>query len=127
MNQAIPSKKVRVGPLAVVAMINALKDGASTYTELAEASGLHHTTIRRWLAQFRKPTQGHPRLVHIADWEEDHQGRRNTPAFAWGDKPDVKSKPLGDAERKARVRDRHRRARQIKTLAALSATTGATA
>ena len=126
MNQAVPSKKVRVGPLAVVLMVNALKDGAHTYTELAEASGLHHTTLRRWLAQFRKPTQGHVRLVHIADWEEDNQGRRNTPSFAWGNKRDAERRPLAQAERQARVRDRNRRSRQVKTLAALAATTATT-
>ena len=126
MDSAIPSKKVRVGPLALVLMINALQTEAHTYAELADACGLHHTTLRRWLAQFRRPTQGHPPMVYIADWEEDHQGRRNTPAFAWGDKPNAKRRPLEHSERQARIRDRNRRTRQIKTLAALAATTGAT-
>ena len=120
MNQAIPSSKVRVGPLALVLMINALQAAPHTYVELADACGLHHTTLRRWLGQFRKPTRGCPRLVHIAVWEEDRHGRRNTPAFAWGSAPDAKRQPATNSERQRAVRQRRQRAAQVSFMHALA-------
>lgn len=120
MNPAIPSKKVRVGPLAVALMIHALQEAPQTYEELAIASGLHNTTIRRWLPAFRLKRKGFDRLIYISEWREDNNGRRNTPAFSWGALPDLKSTPVSNAERQVKARQRARRAKQNSILFALA-------
>ena len=120
MNPAVPSKKVRVGPLAVALMIHALQEAPQTYEELSTACGLHHTTLRRWLPAFRLKRKGLDRLVYISEWREDKNGRRNTPAFSWGALTDAKSVPVSDTERKAKYRQRARRAKQNSILFALA-------
>lgn len=93
-------------------MLQALLDGPHTYEELAEVCGLHVQTIRRWLVPFRRPTtDGHDRLVRIAEWRPDKLGITRRPAFAWGSARDAKRTPLSNAERQRRVRQRRKMAR----------------
>jgi len=117
MRQEIPCRRVLVGPVAVVLLINALVEGPHTYADLVESTGFHRCTLARWLAQFRKPTGGYPKLVRIAEWHVDSLGRFNTPAFAWGSKPDAKRKPLSNVDRKRRQREGKARRRLAKVMA----------
>lgn len=124
MNPAIPGRYTRVGPLAIRLLLEALMAGPHTYAELTEACGLSRTTLCRWLTAWRRPAQGMPRRVYIAEWETDPNGRRNTPAFAWGSKPDAKPAPVNGAERQRRRRQRAARERQLRTIRALAGQPG---
>lgn len=77
------SQKVRVNPLSFCALIQLMMQGPCTYVELTNETGLHHKTVRKWVAEMKRSG-----LVHVAAWEPTATGQYNTPCFAWaGNKP----------------------------------------
>lgn len=113
MKWEIPGKKARPNPLAFRNLIHALQTEPLDYYELADTTGLHSQTIRRWLLPFRKASHGVPKLVRIAEWHDDPRGYPTRPAFAWGSGPDAKRAPLSGADRSRRVRQRKAMQRMI--------------
>lgn len=108
MRQSIPGAASRVNAVALRHLLDALTLGEHTYAELSAITGLHHTTLTRWLSPLRRTVAGNPPLVHIAEWRPDRHGRRNTPAFAWGGRPNARPQPMSNAERQKRARERKR-------------------
>lgn len=110
MDQSVPGKKSRINALAYRNVIAALMEGVPyTYAELAELSGLADKTVRGLLLPFRQ----RPRMVRIGAWQEDRNGRMNTPAFTWGSEPDAQRRPVSARERRAQYRSRQKMLRVI--------------
>lgn len=106
MNPSFVSKKVSINALALRLVIEALMSHPHTYDDLTEVTGLHHNTLIRWLAPWRKRIDDMPRRVRIASWEPDPRGYHTRPAFAWGSERDAPRPKLTGAQRQQRVRDR---------------------
>ncbi len=76
--------RARNNPQRTVQMTTALLKGPQTYDQLATISGLSKVGVATWVKAMREA-----KAVHISGWTADVRGRMFTPAFAWGDKPDV--------------------------------------
>ena len=124
MIQTTPSRNKRINAVALRNLVAALMSGPHDYYELAEITGLSHSTIRRWLAPWRHrsttvPLLGEvPVLVHIAEWHEDPRGVLARPAFALKrNGRDVPQPFTAAAERKRKTRARQRALHQTAVLA----------
>lgn len=93
-------KKARVAKL-----IGALKSGASTLTELSEASEMHRSTVADWLTAFRA---SEPKLVQLVKWSRSTtRGGSLYATYTWGSGPDAKRPPKRTkSERDAMYRSR---------------------
>lgn len=75
---------VRVSAMCFCMLIKLMQEHACSYAELAEETGLHNITVRKWVTEMKRQ-----RLIHIADWgtlDNNHK----FPLFRWGcalDKP----------------------------------------
>lgn len=71
------------------AAIEGMMDGATTLYELHEESGLAVNTLRKLVMCLRRR-----KIVHIAAWEQDAQGKHCVPAYALSrNKSDVSRPP----------------------------------
>lgn len=95
---------VRNNPERTLRMTNALLKGPQTYDQLAAVSGLSKVAVATWVKAMRKI-----KALHIASWTDDCRGRKFTPVFGWGDKPDV---PRAGQARTAAERMRAHRERK---------------
>lgn len=86
--------------LAVGKMVRMLGRGTSAW-EIREDTGMHKTTIYRYICAMRK--EG---AIHIAWWAKDTRGREATPIYALGALADAKRKPMTVRERARRYRAR---------------------
>lgn len=74
----------RNNPARTLRMTEALLKGPCTYDQLAEQSDLGKVAVATWIKAMRKLG-----AVHICGWTDDVRGRKFTPIFGWGKKPDV--------------------------------------
>lgn len=93
----------RVNAIALAKFVDLLLDGA-TIRELIATTGLHDSTVRRYLRSMRAE-----HVCYIAAWEEDGRGAMTIPVFRIGRDKDVKRKPLSDKERQRRLRQRKKK------------------
>lgn len=96
-------------------LIGALSDGvAKSYVELANYTGLHEHTVRRYIMALREHK---PRLARITEWSEDVRGNPSIRCFAMGSRPDAPRPRMTPAERQRRQRDKKRQLRLIQLTA----------
>ena len=85
-------------------LIGELCEGTHTKDELSEATGLHYTTVRTYVAALHRE-----KLVHIAGYAADKMGRENSkPLWAFGPGVNKKRKAATDAQRAQRARDKRK-------------------
>jgi len=121
MTNVVPSgrgiygdKEMR-GATLYAKLIGALSDGVpKSYVELAEYTGLHEHTVRRYLIALREHK---PRLARITEWSEDCRGNPSIRCFAMGSAPDAKRPVMSGAERQLRQRNKKRELRRIQMTA----------
>jgi hypothetical protein len=102
------------GAVLYAKLIGALSDGVSkSYVELAEYTGLHEHTVRRYLMALREHK---PRLARISDWSEDIRGNPSIRCFQMGSKPDEKRPKMSNAERQTRQRIKKRQKRHLQMM-----------
>jgi hypothetical protein len=70
-------------------------------TELADYTGLHMRTVQRYVRALR---DHRPRLVRIAEWDEDAQGNRSIPLYTMGRGEDMPRPKLTQAEKDRRYK-----------------------
>jgi DNA-binding transcriptional ArsR family regulator len=98
----------RITALSQAVILRALTEEPSSVAELMEISGLSKCTVQNYLLALRKA-----KLIYVAAWESDPNGRMNTPCYKWGsDKSDVK-KPMMT---KAEIAKRYRQRKKLKEL-----------
>lgn len=78
----------RLNSILFAMIVEELVAGPSTWTDLAEKTGLCRGSVLAIVRALRARN-----LVHIAGWERDAAGRVNVPAFGFGAAPDAK-KPV---------------------------------
>jgi hypothetical protein len=79
--------QAKVGALTLANLILALQEGPQTCTDLAEITGLHRSTLWRYLHTFYTK-----KVIHIAEWHLDSNGHCNVRAYQLGNLPDAKKK-----------------------------------
>ena len=92
----------------------ALMTKAQSYRDLQALSGLHMTTVRRWVAEMRALE---PKRISLAPWALDERGRPMVTMLRWGDTPDAPrpgKSPEAHAERQRRLRKRKAAAKGVK-------------
>lgn len=88
--------------VAYVETFRALTEAAHTAQELQRISGLGERTTKNILRSMHR--RG---MVYVAVWRADRCGRHNTPAWKFGQQPDVpKPLPLSAAARTRAYRSR---------------------
>lgn len=75
------------------------------HEELAERTGLHYATVRRYMKAMRNHR---PRIARIASWDTDAAGNPSIPLFEFGDKSDTKRPKQTNAERQRKYRAKKR-------------------
>lgn len=78
------SKQNRNNSVLTARMTDALHKGSHTYDSLAELVGLSKVAVATWIKAMRKS-----KFVYVSGWTDDVRGRKFTPLFSWGSKPDV--------------------------------------
>lgn len=98
---------LRLNALCIAKMVRYMQDVPSSAHDLAEATGLNHKTVSRYLLALAKE-----KAVHVADWDQDSLGRFVTKVYAFGQGLDKKRPPpvVSLAERR---RQRAGRKRQM--------------
>lgn len=98
MQQARPNK---INHLSVAKMLAYLIEVPATPNELAEHTGLHPKTTRKYMHALHD--EG---VAHISGWEPDSQGKPRTPVYTFGSGKDakkpIKSKTLANQQWRAR-------------------------
>jgi len=92
------SKKVYANTLAIVNMIKCMEEGA-TMSEMTQVTGLHVTTVRRWVNHFRRAG-----MCYIYAYDADAMGRPRARVWKLGQGKDLKYVPFTEQERKARYK-----------------------
>lgn len=110
--RAALTQRIHAGPIAIAEMVAHLSAAPCTYEELQAYTGLNDTTIRQYIAAFKR--RG---LLHIAEWEPDSRGfAGRKPAFLWGEGSDA---PRSVRTATERNRDYRERQKQVKMLHAI--------
>lgn len=94
---------IRINALSFAKLVRCLTDGPSRIQDVADETGLHYVTARRYLKALHRE-----HVIHISGWENDSRGRANQVVYAMGDKADAKRPRLSDAERQVRYRNKKR-------------------
>ena len=87
--------------LSCAKLLRAIADGPSTVYEIGADTGVSYQTVRKYV----KALKGE-KLVYIAAWTEDTNGRRTVAAYSFGDKPDAKRSPMTRTAIVQRYRER---------------------
>lgn len=91
--------KRRIGILSLAHTLKVVLSGRFTEKEIEEATGLHKTTVHRWVLLLKDM-----KLIHVADFKKCPSGRHNIKIYELGDKPDKVYRRLTTAERSRRYR-----------------------
>jgi DNA-binding transcriptional ArsR family regulator len=95
--------------LSAAAMLRALVDGPATTAEIVEETGVAIRTVRLYVRAMRQQ-----RLIYVARWEADSQGRRKTAAYLFG--PDKSDAPNPPRESRVVIVRRYRSRVRVRTL-----------
>lgn len=76
--------RTRIDALATLVLERQLRVGRQSYDALAEAIGANKAAVMRWMKKMREA-----RLVHVAEWGPDKNGRLFVPLFSWGVESDA--------------------------------------
>lgn len=88
-----------------------------SYDDLADLTGLHVHTVRRYLLAMR---EARPRAARISGWDLDSRGNPSIRLFALGRAPDVPRPKMSNAERQRRQVLRKRQQRIQNALAGVA-------
>jgi predicted ArsR family transcriptional regulator len=101
MTLPIPKKRkvIRANALAFAKLIRCLQLNPSTLYEMAEESGLHYITVRRYMYALHQEN-----AVHVSGWEKDSRGRDAIKVFKFGAGKDKPRHKFTGVERQRRVR-----------------------
>lgn len=94
-------RPIKTGVLSVAKMVRRLMDDSQTVYTLADHTGLHPVTVRRFMKAMIKE-----RAAHVCAWERDARGRECTPVYTLGEGRQAPRKKMTAAERKAKSRDK---------------------
>lgn len=92
-------RPTKTGVLSVAKMVRRLMDDNQTVYTLAEHTGLHPVTIRRFMKAMIKE-----RAAHVCAWERDACGRDTTPVYTLGEGRQAPRRKMTAAERRAKSR-----------------------
>lgn len=92
---------IRVNAMSYAKLMAELVHEPITYRELAEATGLHYTTVREYITALHKE-----KVVHIAEYNKDKCLRDNERLWLWGHKKDATRSKFTAAERQIRYRNK---------------------
>lgn len=79
---------IRMHPILYARMLAMMRDDPCTYSDLADETGLHITTIRDYCRELHKH-----RLIYVASWVILPLSKTRLPVFKLGDQRDAKRPP----------------------------------
>ncbi len=86
-------------PAVALHMQKTLMVEATTTEQLAAVSGLSVSAVRRWIKTMRDA-----KAIYVENFTDDARGRKFTPMWRWGKKPDAK-RPGPQRTETERMRD----------------------
>lgn len=95
-------RAVRINAILQARMVKMLLYESVSAHDIAEETGLHVTTVSRYLRELHRA-----KVIHVIDWEKDSRGRDVTAVWRLGrNKPDKPRHRMTQAERQAAYRAR---------------------